>query len=68
MKQDECCYPWAVPIRLFIIDKHNNNQSAFAKSQGVSPQQVTKWLNMGCVVVNGTLYSPRRELKGEEYE
>lgn len=50
----------------YIKAHHNNNQAAFAKSQGVSPQQVTKWLNMGCVVVNGTLYSPRRELKGEE--
>jgi hypothetical protein len=45
------------------IEKHySSNQAAFAKAQGVKPQQVTKWLNMNCIVVEGVLYSPRREL------
>lgn len=46
------------------IEKHyGGNQAAFAKSQDVNPQQVTKWLNMDCIVVDGALYSPRRTLK-----
>jgi len=46
------------------IEKHyGGNQAAFAKAQDVKPQQVTKWLNMECIVVNGVLYSPRRTLK-----
>lgn len=45
------------------IQKHySGNQAAFAKSQEVAAQQVTKWLNMNCIVVDGSLYSPRREL------
>ena len=45
------------------IQKHySGNQAAFAKSQDVAPQQVTKWLKMKCIVVDGVLYSPRREL------
>ena len=46
----------------YIKNHHNANQASFAKSQHVTPQQVTKWLKMGCVVVDGVLYSPRREL------
>lgn len=48
---------------LDYIQKHySGNQAAFAKSQDVKPQQVTKWLKMNCIVVEGVLYSPRREL------
>lgn len=47
----------------YIEKRYGGNQATFAKSQDVKPQQVTKWLNMGCVVVDGVLYSPRRELK-----
>ena len=46
-----------------INKQHGGNQAAFAKSQDVKPQQVTKWLNMNCIVIDGVLYSPRRELK-----
>ncbi|MEB6856429.1 hypothetical protein NA898_03295 [Proteus cibi] len=38
------------------------NKSAFAKSMGVTPQQVTKWVNDDWIIVDGTLYSPRRDL------
>jgi hypothetical protein len=61
----ECdTYPWAVPISAYIINKHNN-KAAFADAQDVKPQQVTKWVNMKCIVVDGVLYSPRRELKAQ---
>ena len=49
---------------LGYIQKHyGGNQAAFAKSQEVAPQQVTKWLKMNCIVVDGVLYSPRRVLQ-----
>ena len=39
------------------------NQSAFAAAQGVMPPQVTQWIQKDFIVVDGQLYSPRRELK-----
>lgn len=45
-----------------IAAHYGGNQSAFARAQGVPRQQITKWVNMGCIVVDGKLYSPRREL------
>lgn len=49
------------------IQKHySGNQAAFGRAHGVKPQQVTKWLDMGCVVLDGVLYSPRRELERPE--
>lgn len=56
MKQDVYCYPWAVPLKLYITDKHDNNVSAFARSQGVQPNQVNRWLKRDCVVINGVVY------------
>jgi len=40
----------------------------FARSEGVKPQQVTKWLNIKCIVVKGVLYSPRRRLNNNKEE
>lgn len=46
-----------------FIEKHfNGNKSAFARSQDVTPQQVTPWIREGWIVVENTLYSPKREL------
>jgi hypothetical protein len=50
----------------YIELHHSGNQAAFGRAQGVLPQQVTKWLDMGCVVLDGVLYSPRRELNWSE--
>lgn len=47
----------------YIANKHQGKQAAFGRAQGVLPQQVTKWLDMGCIVVDGKLYSPRRDVK-----
>ena len=41
---------------------HRGNQAAFGRAQDVKPQQVGKWLDVGCIVVDGKLYSPRREI------
>lgn len=48
-----------------IAAHHGGSQRKFAAANGVLPQQVTKWIKMECIVVNGVLYSPRRELKGK---
>ena len=45
----------------YIIKKYIT-QAAFARSQGVTRQQVTKWINGDFIVVNGKLYSLRRDL------
>ena len=47
----------------FITARFEGNQSAFARAQGVSRQQVNEWLSKGFIVVGEQLYSPRRELK-----
>ena len=52
----------------YIIEHHSGNQSKFAEyltaKTGVKvwPQMVTTWINKKFIVVNGVLYSPRREL------
>lgn len=46
----------------YIEKYYSGNQAAFAASCGVKPQQVTQWINKGFIVVEGALYSHRREL------
>ncbi|EHJ9825988.1 hypothetical protein U0E17_000663 [Salmonella enterica] len=49
------------------IEKHfNGNKAEFARHEGVLAPQVHKWIAMDCVVIDGVLYSPRRELKEKE--
>jgi hypothetical protein len=45
-----------------IQKQYGGNQAAFAQSQNVKPQQITQWIAKGFIVVDGVLYSPRREL------
>lgn len=66
MKQDETCYPWAVPITTYIIDKHNGNTSAFARSQGVQQSQAVRWLNRKCMMIDGVVYCEVSKQKKEE--
>ncbi len=70
MKQDKYYdkYPYAMPLQTYIIDKHNNNQSEFARSQGVRHDQVARWLKRNCMVVNGVVYcevSKQRKINKE---
>lgn len=51
-----------MPLIDYIAANFGGNQSAFARHAGVIPQQVTKWINAGWIVVDGKLYSPRREI------
>lgn len=45
------------------IDKYfNGNKTEFARHEGVLAPQVHKWIAMECIVVNGRLYSPRRDM------
>ena len=39
-----------------IEEQHNNNQSAFARSQGVQQSQVTRWLTRNCMVIDDVVY------------
>lgn len=49
------------------IDKYyGGNKSEFARANGVMPQQVNNWINGNYVVIDGFLYSPRRELAPKE--
>ena len=48
----------------YISEQHCGSQVSFARTQGVKPPQVTQWLDKGFIVVDGVLYSPRRELSG----
>lgn len=49
------------------IDKYyGGNKSEFARVNDVLPQAITKWIAGGYIVIDGVLYSPRRELKEKE--
>ena len=50
-----------MPLKQYI-EENFQSLAEFARLSGVLPQQVTKWINMGCIVVNGQLYSPRRDV------
>lgn len=54
--------PLAVTLVCYIKTHYAGSQRQFAQALDVKPQQVTKWLNMGCIVVDHTLYSPRRDI------
>lgn len=56
MNYDKACYPWAVPLQTFILDKHNGNISAYAKTLGVRYDQVGRWLKRDCMVIDGKVY------------
>ena len=48
----------------YIEKKHNGNKAAFARANGVNPQQVTVWINKEFSVDSeGWLCSRRRKLK-----
>ena len=49
-------------LTIYIKNEHGGNQAAFAQSLNVKPQQITQWIKKGFIVVDGVLYSPRREL------
>jgi len=51
-----------MPLQDYINKHYGGNQAAFARAQGVARQQVTQWINADFIVVDGWLYSPRREL------
>ena len=40
----------------YIQQQHNGNVSAFAKSQGVKPFQVDRWLKRDCVWRDGGIW------------
>lgn len=46
----------------YINTHHEGNKAAFARSMNTIPQTVTRWVNDGFIVVDGVLYSPRREI------
>ena len=47
----------------YIEKQHGGSQSEFARANEVHRSQVTQWLNKNFIVVDGVMYSPRRELK-----
>ncbi|MBF4177261.1 hypothetical protein [Lelliottia nimipressuralis] len=50
----------------FIEKYFNGSKQQFADSEGVKVPQVYQWIEKGFIVVNGSLYSPRRKLKIKE--
>ncbi len=51
-----------MPLINYIKKYYNGNQASFARLTGVQPAQVTQWLDKKFIVVDHTLYSPRRKL------
>lgn len=50
----------------YIEEYYAGNKAEFARDNDVIPQHVTKWVNGDYIVIDGKLYSPRRELKVKE--
>ena len=52
----------------YIQEHHNSNNSAFARSIGVSQHQVQRWLKRDCRVIDGKVYCQvsKANKKGDE--
>ncbi len=51
----------------YIKERHDNNQSDFARSQGVSQSQARRWLKRNCVVIDGAVYCEvSKQVKSKE--
>lgn len=59
----KCTKSSALKLIDYICVNYDGSQRAFAAAQGVQPPQVTQWIQKDFIVVDGQLYSPRRELK-----
>lgn len=46
----------------YVNANFNGNQAAFARHMSVDAQTVRKWIRADWIVVDGALYSPRREI------
>jgi hypothetical protein len=51
-----------VSIDRYIKTKFAGSKAEFARSQGVLPQQITKWINGGWFIGGGLILSPKREV------
>ena len=49
----------------YIDKEFGGNQAAFARAQDVKRPQVTQWINKDFIVVDGALYSHRRDLNNK---
>ena len=56
MNIDNDTYPFAVPLSTYVIDKHNGNMAAYARELSVSPTQVKRWVDLGCMVIDGEIW------------
>ncbi len=52
----------AMPLKNYIDKNYDGNQSAFARAVGRSRQQVQQWIDGNYIVIDGKLYSPRRDI------
>lgn len=50
-----------MPLQEYI-QKNFASSAEFARACGVLPQQVSKWLSKGYIVVEGKLYAPNRDI------
>jgi len=50
----------------YITEHHNGNNSAFARSIGVSQHQVQRWLKRDCMVIDGNVYCQVSKAKNKQ--
>jgi len=50
-----------MPLSDYIAQNYKS-QADFARAQNVARSQVQEWINNGFIVVDGKLYSPRRQI------
>ncbi len=55
-------------LKQHIEKEHGGNQAAFARSIGVNPQQVTRWLNYNCIWFEGAVYKKQSKAVREEFK
>ena len=53
-------------IEEYINKNFGGCKAAFARHLGKMPQQVTRWVNEGWIVVDGVVYSKRWKIEGKK--
>lgn len=51
------------PLRKFILDNFDGKNNRFAEWFGTSPTQVTRWIKMGCIFYDDSVYKKQCKKK-----
>lgn len=43
-------------LKEYIKEYHDGNMAAYARELSISPTQVKRWLDLGCIIIDGEIW------------